>query len=199
MHVSAPEQAAPLTHQRTLADNLRVAYQNELNGHASYLGYARAAARDGWHGVAGLLRALAAAERIHAANHGRILRQLGGDVDATPTVNLPRGTIENLRSALAAELYEMNTMYPEFIEQARGSGEPAVIRTLTWALKAEKAHARLLNEALTLVEFDDRDAWVTMVREFYVCPVCGYTSAVADEQPLCPACNCAWMRFEAHH
>jgi rubrerythrin len=71
-----------------------------------------------------------------------------------------------------------------------------VVRTFTWALEAEKTHARLFNEALALLECDDEESWVTLARDFYVCPVCGYTSEQERETAMCHVCNCAWSRFE---
>lgn len=181
-----------------LIENLRIAFEAELNAQARYTEFAQIADAEGWRGVAGLFRATAVAEGIHAGNHGRILRQFDEEVDLTPGPIEAGDTLHNLRIALAGELEEIDSLYPAFLQQARECRDVTVVRTLTWALEAEKTHARLFNEALTLVEFQDRDAWVTMEREFYVCPVCGYTSDVQDEMALCPVCNCAWNRFETY-
>lgn len=191
MFVTTPESAA-------LVDNLRIAFQGECDAHARYVVYARTAEAEGWIGAASLFRAMAAAEAIHCCNHGRILHQFGGDTEYTPEPIEPRTTVQNLRTALAGELYELECSYPAFLQHAREVRDVAVVRTLHWALEAEKTHARLVNEALSLVELDDRDAWVTMSRPFFVCPVCGFTSEVQDELPMCPVCNCSWRRFEVH-
>ncbi len=181
----------------TLVENLRTAFQGESNAHARYVEFAERADGEGWQGVASLFRAAARAEQIHAANHGRILRQLDGEVStfASGPVDV-KGTLDNLRTALAGEIFEIDTMYPAYLDQARHSRDVAVVRTLTWALEAEKTHARLFNEALTLLEIEEEEAWITMARDFYVCPVCGHTSEVPFETEMCPACLCASTRFE---
>lgn len=191
MPITTPESAA-------LVENLCAAFQGESDAHARYVIFAGIAEAEGWHGVAGLFRAMAAAEGIHCSNHGRILHQLGGETEYAAAPVEPRSTVQNLRTALAGELYEIDSTYPAFLENAREIRDVSVVRTLHWALEAEKTHARLVNEALTLVEFDDRDAWVTMSRPFFVCPVCGYTSEVEDELPMCSVCNCSWKRFEVY-
>lgn len=180
----------------TLLQNLHAALEGESNTRARYLDFAEKADGEGWHGVASLLRAAARAEEIHAANHARVLRQSGGEVGCTLHPVDVRSTLENLRVALAGEIFEMETMYPAFLEQARECREVAAIRTFTWAHEAEKAHTRLFNEALTLVEMEDEESWVTMPREFYLCPVCGYTTETPEETGICHTCNCVWSRFE---
>ena len=178
-----------------LLENLRTAFEGESNVHARYVRFAEEADDEGWRGVGCLFRAAAFAEQIHAGNHGRILRQLGGITDFVRQPVEVRATLENLRMALAGEMFEVETMYPAFVEQARQCRDVAVVRTFTWALEAEKTHARLFNEALALVEFEGNESWVTLTRDFYVCPVCGYTSEQEHEAEMCPVCNCAWKRF----
>jgi rubrerythrin len=182
-----------------LVENLRTAFENESTARARYTAFADAADSEGWHGIASLFRAAACSEGVHAANHGRILHQIGGSTEFTPPAAEIRATMENVRAALAGELLEVDTMYPAFLAQAREARDVAVVRTFTWALAAEKTHARLFNEALALLELDLEDSWATMVRDFFVCPVCGYTSENPYEAETCPVCYCAWARFESCH
>ena len=177
-----------------LVENLRSAFESETHAWIRYRRFAVEAEVQGWRGIASLFRAAAYAEQIHAGNHGRILRQLGGATEVAPATIEVRGTVENLRTALAGELFEVNTTYPAYAEQARQCGDATVARTLKWALEAEKTHVRLFEEALALVELKP-DSWVWAERAFYVCPVCGYT-AEEREAAMCRVCNCAWTRFE---
>ena len=179
-----------------LLEDLRTAFENESNARLRYGEFAEKADGEGWHGVASLFRAAARAEEIHASNHGRILHQLGGRAEYTPQAPDVKSTLENLRIALDGEIFEVDTMYPAFLAQARTVRDVASVRTFTWALQAEKTHARLFNEALALLEIDDEESWVTMAREFFVCPVCGYTSEDLCEEETCPACYCCSSRFE---
>jgi rubrerythrin len=180
----------------TLVEILRTAFENESNAHARYGEFADKADGEGWRGAASLFRAAARAEQIHAGNHGRILHQLGGTPEYLPQGVELKTTLENLRTALAGEIFETDTMYPAFVEQARAARDVAVVRTFTWALRAEKTHARLFNEAVALLEIDDEESWVTMPRDFHVCPVCGYTTETLDETAMCPVCLCSCKRFE---
>ena len=180
-----------------LIENLRAAFDNESNANQRYIEFAAKADGEGWHGVASLFRATARAEDIHATNHGRILHQLGADVHFK-AVNIDvHTTLENVRAALASEISEVDTIYPTWLELARTARDVAIVRTFTWALSAEKAHTRLFNEAAALLEIEDEDSWITMPRDFYVCPVCGYTSEYEDRAEICPTCCCSRARFES--
>jgi len=50
------------------------------------------------------------------------------------------------------EEFEVNEMYPAYIEIAKSQGEQAAVRSFNWALEAEKIHAKLLNEAKKYVD-----------------------------------------------
>ncbi len=180
----------------TLVEVLRKAFEDESNVQTRYREFAEKADGEGWHGVASLFRAAVRAEEIHAGNHGRIARQLGGHLEFRAHPVELKTTLENLRAAVKGEQFEVNTMYPAFVAQAQMHHDVAAMRSFTWALEAEKTHARLFSEAEVLVELEDEESWVTMRRDFYVCPVCGYTSEIAEQADLCPVCNCAWKRFE---
>jgi rubrerythrin len=190
MHAIASE-------HEVLTENLWTAFENESNTRLCYNEFADKADGEGWHGVASLFRAVARAEEIHAANHGRILRQLNADMHFRPARIEVRTTLENARNALAAVISEVDTTCPAWLERARTARDVAAVRTFTWALSSEKTHARLFNEALALLEIEDEDSWITMPRDFYVCPVCGYTSEYEDRANICPTCFCSRGRFEA--
>ena len=189
MHAIASE-------HESLVESLRTAFEDETNAQARYAAFAEKADGEGWHGVASLFRAIGRAEQIHAANHGRILHMLEAHAEFTAQEPEVKTTLENARAALAGELFEIDTLYPAFLEEARRARDVALVRTFTWAMQSEKTHARLINEAIALLEIDDEETWVTMARDFFVCPVCGHTSEQRDEAPMCPACLCAWSRFE---
>lgn len=182
--------------ERITVKNLFTAYEGESNAHARYTTFAAKAAAEGLHGAASLFRAAARAEQIHAANHARVIRQMGGEVTCEIHEVEVGTTLENLKAALEGELYEVNSMYPAFLEEASAHNSAAAIRAFTGALEAEKAHARLYGEAIALLEDGKRNSWIGAPREFYVCPICGYTSETEDEHKRCPVCNCPWDRFE---
>jgi rubrerythrin len=107
-----------------------------------------------------------------------------------------KSTLENLKAALNGEQYEIDTMYPGFLAEATERKNTAAIRTFHGALEAEKTHARLYSEAIALLAAGKKDSWIGEARDFYVCPVCGYTSETEEEHERCPVCNCPWERFE---
>jgi rubrerythrin len=176
--------------------NLLAAFEGESNAFAKYLAFAAQADEDGLHGAASLFRAAGRAEQIHASNHARVIKQLGGDVHCEIHKVDVRSTLENLKAALSGELHEVDVMYPEFLAEASARGNTIAIRTFTGAMEAEKTHARLYGEAIALLQGGKVESWIGVAREFYVCPVCGFTSESEEEHEHCPVCNCPWERFE---
>ena len=175
--------------------NLLSALEGESNANAKYNAFAIKADADGFRGAASLFRAAARAEQIHATNHARVIVQLGGKV-AIKIHEIEVGSmLENLKTALAGEQYEIATMYPGFIAEATAHNNTAAIRTFHNALEAEKTHARLYAEAIALVEAGSKDTWIAKPRDFFVCPVCGYTSETPNEHDRCPVCNTPWDKF----
>jgi rubrerythrin len=160
--------------------NLQNAFNGESNASARYAEFAKKADADGYAKVAALFRAAAKAEEIHAANHAAVIKELGATPVAdvkTPVIGTTR---QNLETALAGEIAERDQMYPAYIKQARDVGLPGAVRTLSLAQKAEACHAQLYGAALA-----DLNEW-TGTSTFYVCSVCGYTSAIP--KAACPSC-----------
>jgi rubrerythrin len=177
--------------------NLFAAYQGELSTQANYLAFAKQADSDGYHGIASLFRAAARAEQIHANNQARVLRQMGAEASANIEVSAVRSTLENLRSALTGESYEIDTLYPSFIDQATAKINSTAVRSFVWALEAEKTHAQLYTEAIALVEAEALGSWIANQRNFYVCPVCACTSH--DKTENCTICSYPSERVETIH
>jgi rubrerythrin len=177
--------------------NLLAAYEGESNAHIKYVVFAAKADAEGWHGAASLFRAAARAEEIHATNHSRVLKQLGVEAKHQNYPAQVKSTLENLKAALAGEQYEIDTMYPGFIAEATESDIPIAKRSFTWAMEAEKTHARLYAESIELVETEEmKDSWAASACDFYVCAACGYTTRTPEEQERCPVCNLAFDKFE---
>ncbi len=171
--------------------HLQAAYEGESNARAKYAAFAVKADAEGLHGAASIFRAAARAEQIHANNHARVIRQSGAEPTATIHRANGKSTLENLNEARCGERYEIDSMYPEFIREARGHNNTAAVRTFEWAFEAEKTHARLYSEAVAVLE----SGWLIAARNFYVCTVCGYTSET-PESDRCPTCNLPWEKFE---
>lgn len=165
----------------TTLDNLQAAFEGESNAAAKYAAYAVKADAEGYKGAAVLFRAAARAEQVHIANHAAVIRAMGAEPKAVIAPVDVRGTLENLKDALAGETHEYKVMYPEFLVKAKADKDKAAIRTFAFAKAAEEGHARLFQSAIDALE-EWRDA-----REFHVCRVCGETVASLDFEK-CPVC-----------
>lgn len=181
--LSAPAAAVPtLVQTDKTVENLMTAYNGESNAHARYLAFALKAEEEGYGKAAGLFRAAARAEEIHASNHAAVIAKLGGVAKAnieTPTV---KSTKENLEAAIQGETYERDTMYPEFLAAAKAVGAKDAMQTLNYAKTAEAEHAKLYKEALAKLDQMKGES-----PKYYVCTVCGYTTKSMDFK-RCPSC-----------
>ncbi len=178
--LKAPAAQAAVSAQ-TLA-NLNAAFQGESNAAGRYAKFAEKAVAEGFPQVGRLFRAAAASESIHRDTHRKTILELGGTV-ATFQLDpvQPGTTAENLKAAVAGESHERDTMYPEFLALAKTDDSRPAIRTLTFALESEKAHARLYQEALD-------NLGKNPAADYYVCAVCGETLTVLPAK-RCPVCR----------
>lgn len=180
--------AGPTTAKSTL-ENLQAAYNGESNAHATYLAYSAKAKAEGYQKVASLFAAAARAEEIHATNHAKVIRTMGGEPKAEVKKPQVASSRENLQSALKGETYERDTMYPDFLAKARKDANGDAIQTLNLARNAEIEHAKLYKQAL-----DEFEGWKGSSAGFYVCPVCGWTSTTLPAE-RCPSSFTPKSRF----
>jgi rubrerythrin len=173
----------------TTLKNLLTAFNGESNANAKYTLFAKKADEEGYGQVASLFRAAARAEQIHAANHGAVIRKLGGTPEAKIESHAVNSTRENLKVAIAGEEYERDVMYPDFIQEAEEQKNSAALRTFKGALEAEKEHARMYAQALATL--DEKKGKTS----YYVCAVCGYTVEKVDFE-RCPVCQHPKEKFE---
>jgi rubrerythrin len=148
--------------------NLADAFAGESQANRKYLAFSEKADKDGMKQVARVFRAAAAAETVHAHNHLRAMNGIGS-------------TEENIKAAVGGETYEVESMYPPMVEDAKSEDNKAALRSFEYALAVEKVHAELFKKAAA--ELDKME-----VKEVHVCKVCGYT--VEGEAPdKCPVCG----------
>jgi rubrerythrin len=178
--VAQPVAPAPPVVRET-GINLQEAFNNEMNANQRYVAFAKQADREGYPAVARLLRACATAEKVHADRHVQAIAYAGGQAKAVLEKLDIGTTAENLQTAIDAEAYEVEYFYPAMRERARADHQSAAVRSLTFALAAERGHLRLLKEALA--RLDERPA----AQAFYVCPYCGNTVTSLDFSK-CPCC-----------
>jgi rubrerythrin len=172
-------------------DNLQAAFNGESNAHARYLAFATKADEEGYGQVASLFRAAAKAEEIHAANHAVVIKKLGGTPEAKIETPVVGSTKENLEAAIKGESYERDTMYPEFLKQARAEGNTDAVQTFNYAKTAESEHAKLYSQALN----DLPTLKGSKSKDHFVCTVCGYTTVQMDFSK-CPSCFNSKDKYE---
>jgi len=156
--------------------NLMEAFAGESQASRKYTAYAKKAEAEGKKNAAKLFRAASEAETLHAQRHldvaGKIL-----------------STAENLQDAVKGETYEYESMYPEFLKTAEEEGNKEAIRTFTYAMEAEKVHAKLYKEALEKIDETEEIF-------YYLCPVCGnIEKSVPEKCSICGAPGSKFIKF----
>ncbi len=163
------------------------AFGGESMAHLRYLVFAEVAEKEGYSNVARLFRAIAYSEFVHARNHYNNLKEYDEDVKVAAGLPIgPGNTSKNLELGIRGEEFEINEMYPIYLEVAKAQGEKGAERSFYFALEAEKIHAQLYREAKGYV-INKQD--YPLKGNVWVCPVCGHTY-VGDEAPgKCPICG----------
>lgn len=151
--------------------NLKNAFAGESQAHMKYLIFADVAEKENKPNIARLFRAIAYAEQVHATGHFRVV----GGVS---------NTAENLKTAIGGETFEVEEMYPVYLEDARLQGEKAAEKSAHYALEAEKIHATMYGDALKAAG-SNQDI---QLKSVYICPVCGYTHE-GEPDDHCPVCG----------
>ena len=179
-------------HDMSAAD-LRSAFGGESMAHMRYKVWADVAAKEGFPNVARLFTAISRAEQAHATNHFQALRDVDGAFLVPSIAGFGVGTTsENLAGAIEGELFEINEMYPSYMEVAKMQKEKAAIVSFHYALSAEKIHAAMYTKAKEAVDGGKDVALGTV----HVCKVCGYT-VEGDAPDRCPICNAGKADFIA--
>ena len=177
---------------KTIA-NLKEGIKGETTASAKYAAFAQKAVEEGNDTVAKLFQAASRAEAIHAANHTKVLEELGEKMEEfTPEFEV-KTTVENLQGAIEGEMYENTTMYPKFIEEAKTEKADKAMKSFTWADDTEKKHAGFYKKALAALQ---NNAEKTLPFDYLVCPVCGNTYDAANADQKCAFCQTDKEKFE---
>lgn len=153
--------------------NLMEAFAGESQANRKYLAYSEKAESEGKINAAKLFKAAADAETIHALRHFKVAGNVGT-------------TAENLEDGVNGETFEFETMYPPFVEIAEAEGNKAAVQTFTYAMEAERVHAKLYQEALDNLDSEEEVF-------YYLCPVCGNIEKFVPEK--CSICNVTGSKF----
>ena len=178
----------------TTEQNLKNAFSGESQAHMRYTIFADLAEKQGYKNNSRLFRAISYAERIHSTNHFNRLSHLNGGYVTIGMAGFgPGDTSKNLGIAIEGETYEIEEMYPAFLEIAKFQREDQAAQSFEWAYEAEKTHARLFKKAK---EAADRKADVSLGK-IQICEICGYTleGEAPDRCPICKAKNDKFKEF----
>jgi rubrerythrin len=125
-------------------ENLKAAFASEATANRRFLYFAQKADIEGYNDVAAVFRSTAEGETGHAHGHLEYL-----EACSDPTTALPFGdTASNLRAAIAGEIRDSTTMYPEMARTARDEGFDEIADWFETLAKAERSHANRFQKAL---------------------------------------------------
>ena len=173
-------------------ENLKAGIKGETTASAKYAAFAHKAKTEGHDTIAKLFEAASKSESIHAANHIKALEDLGLKMDAfTPEYEV-KTTAENLQAAIDGETYEVNTMYPQFLADAKAEKVEKADKSFNWAFETEKKHMQYYINALSAL---NNKAENTISYNYAVCPVCGNTFEAFSVDAKCPFCQTDKSKF----
>lgn len=174
--------------------NLKNAFSGESQAHVRYIIFSDVAEHQGYKNIARLFKAIAYAERIHSRNHFSNLANLEGGYLTVSMAGFGLGdTLKNLSIAIEGETYEVNEMYPAYLEIAQCQGEEGATKSFGWAYEAEKTHASFFKKAKEAVT-KKNDVKLDKIQ---ICSVCGYTiEGNAPEE--CPICRAKKRKFKTY-
>ncbi|HEY5591397.1 MAG TPA: ferritin family protein [Paludibacter sp.] len=175
-------------------ENLKAGIKGETTASAKYAAFAEKARAEGLDTVAKLFDAASKAEKIHAANHSKVLESLGEKMEEFKPEFEVKTTAENLQAAIDGETYEVTTMYPQFLADAKAEKVAKAEKSFTWAFDTEKKHEDFYKKALAAVQANAEN---TLPFEYAVCPVCGNTYDKATIAEKCDFCNTDKAKFIA--
>lgn len=174
-------------------NNLRAALIGETTASAKYAAYSQKAMQEGYKKIAIMFEAISRSEAVHANNHKRVLEHLIKEkVQVQPETYEVKSTSENLQNAITGESYEVDTMYPDFIEISTQEGVQRATGTFSDALETEKKHKLLFENALAELNNNKEQA---LSSKYYVCPSCGFTYNEFDVKDECEVCGVKKEKF----
>jgi rubrerythrin len=181
-------QAKPL---KTIED-LKAGIKEESTESTKYASFAQKARLEGKVSIANLFDAASKAEAIHAANHRKVLESLGEKMESfTPQFEV-KTTEENLRAAIDGESYEVVSMYPLFLSDARSENVTKAKKSFTWAYNTEKKHQQLYIKSLEALKKRTENS---LPVSYAICPVCGNTYEVNTIDKRCAFCQTRKDKF----
>jgi rubrerythrin len=186
--LSACNQSKPVK----TTENLKAGIKGETTASAKYAAFAQKAREEGNTNIAKLFDAASKSESIHAANHRKVLDGMKGTMEDFKPEFQVKSTAENLQAAIEGETYEVQTMYPAFINDAKQEKGVKAQKSFTWANDTEKKHAQFYSTALKALQNTDEKS---LPAQYAVCPVCGNTYDASKVDAKCSFCQTGKEKF----
>ena len=159
-----------------LEKSLKQAFAGESKSHVRNIAFANTAEREDFPEIARLFRAVAEAERIHAAEYLKYIEGVVGDTES------------NLKTAFEKEITANTRIYPPLIKQAFELKREDVAWSFIRARDVEERHAKLYKQALSAMVMEEK-------KEYHVCGVCDYVFD-GDLPEHCPVCRTEKDKFK---
>jgi len=160
----------------SLEKKLKEAFAGESKAHMRNLAFGKKAEEDGFPQIARLFRAVADAERVHAAEYIKYLEGVIGETE------------DNLKAAFENEIKAKTDIYPPFIQEAFALQREDVAWSFSRSRDVEERHAKLYKDALAALIKEQET-------EYFVCQVCGYVFD-AELPAECPVCRAKKENFK---
>jgi len=178
--------------------NLAKAFAGESQARNRYTTYAKIAKKEGYEEIAANFELTANQEAEHAKWLMRMINELKED-DSTLEIDSEVPTIlgntkDNLKSAIAGEDHEFNSMYPEFAKTAEEEGLTEVADRLRAIADAEANHKDRYNEFLENLE--KKSVFKKDSEVKWQCRKCGYRHSGKEATDICPSCGHPQAYFE---
>ncbi len=172
--------------------NLKAALQGETTASAKYAAFAQKATEENQPQIAVLFNAASKSESIHAANHHKVLEEMGYKVDVKPEAFNVTTTKENLAASYNGEKHEVEQMYPEFLKQAQADNADNAVKSINYALGTEEKHMDLFKSAIDALAANKTS---TLPTQYFICPKCGFTYSKDDVEESCEQCGTTKDKF----
>jgi rubrerythrin len=183
--------------------NLAKAFVGECQARNRYTFYAKTAKKEGYEKVSEIFSVTAEQEREHAKWLFRLINELKqklGEEKYNPIMveaEVPTTystTIENLKSAIAGETHEFESMYPEFAKIAEEEGLVEIAERLRSIAIAENNHKE--RYMVLLKEIETNTMFKKETEVVWVCRNCGYVHTGKEAPEECPSCSHPQAYFE---
>lgn len=180
--------------EKTIA-NLKEGIKGETTASAKYKAFADKAREEGYEAIGKLFDAASKSEAIHAENHTKALESLGEKMEAFKPEFEVKTTAENLQAVIEGETYEIDTMYPQFLTDAKSEKVEKAEKSFNWALDTEMEHLTFYKAALQSLNSQTEES---LPKGYAICPVCGNiydTASIEDECAYCSSPKAKFIMF----